>query len=185
MRLALYPYAVRCGFLVASVSCLLSVSACETESATQEPYISDLTDRSYAAMRHTRLVSATGEAIALSHFAGDFVWLDYAAPWCSTCDPQSRAISALERSLGHEVVFLTVITSDKNLNPATPQIANNWARRYNLEASQVMVGAWTRFLPAHVLFSPTGQTLYRHTGLLTAEQIKGILRTHMESWMEY
>lgn len=167
------------------MSVWLLISACEKERAPREPYVGDLADRSYSAMRHTRFVSATGEAIALTDFAGDFVWLDYAAPWCSTCDPQSRTISTLERSLGHEVVFLTVITTDMNLNPATPQTARSWARRYNLQTGQVLVGAWARFLPQHVLFSPTGQTLYRHTGLLTAEQIKSVLLAHVESWQEY
>ncbi len=166
------------------MSIWLLVSACEKERPTREHYVADLTDRSYAAMRHTRFVSATGEAIALADFAGDFVWLDYAAPWCSTCDPQSRIISALERSLGHEIVFLTVITTDMNLKQATPQTARDWARRYNLQADQVLVGAGARFLPQHVLFSPTGQTLYRHTGFLTAEKIKNLLLAHVENWQE-
>jgi len=85
------------------------------------------------------------------------------------------------------VIFLTVMTSLEGYgSPATQETARKWAERFQLRAERVLAADLTSMtIPAHILFSPTGQTLYRHTGLLTAEEIKQILSDRTRDWARW
>ena len=75
-------------------------------------------------------VTANGRPISLSTFQGDFIWVDYAAEWCSYCESQTRTIKALEQRYGDELVFLTVVTgTNEVMQPPNAETAKAWADR--------------------------------------------------------
>ena len=108
-----------------------------------------------------------------------FVWTDYAAPWCRPCLAQAPIINALKSEFGGQVVFLTVITSEKSEFQSIPtqQTAEGRARRFKLDRARVIVAKdrWGMTILTHILFSPTGQRLSRAKGFLSEEQIQTIL----------
>jgi hypothetical protein len=116
---------------------------------------------------------------------------DYAAPWGKPCRAQAPAIKAPEHELEDRVVFLTVITSAsvEFQSIPTPQTAEVWARQFKLDPAKVVVAAdrWGMTIPTHILFSPTGQTLYRSKGYLSKGRIRAILAEHIrnrQNWSE-
>jgi len=175
-----------------SVSAFLSICVTLAGCTTSDPrdavdaYVGDFADESYAGERGSVIGrTAEGAPVSPEQFEGHFVWVDYAAPWCPPCDPQARAIADLERLLGERVVFLTVVTSGEGvMTQPTPAGAGSWARKYGLPKERVVAGASHAgmVVPQHLLFSPTGQTLYRHKGLLYSDQISGTLVDHMTRW---
>ena len=91
-----------------------------------------------------------------------FVWTDYAAPWCRPCLAQAPIINALKSE------FQSI---------PTQQTAEGRARRFKLDRARVIVAKdrWGMTILTHILFSPTGQRLSRAKGFLSEEQIQTIL----------
>ena len=124
--------------------------------------------------------------MSLEDFADQFIWSDYAAPWCGPCTPQTQAIKQVERSLGADtVVFLTVMTSDMGGfgDPATRQTAAQWANRFGLDPARVLAADLTSMtIPKHILFSPDGHVLFEKTGSMSAAEISTTLGRYMDDW---
>ncbi len=122
--------------------------------------------------------NALGEPVSLAQFSGKFVWVDYAAEWCSSCRPQSSVIRSLAGAAPDSVVFVTIMTSEPEGygHPATPQTAARWADSMSLDPARVLAADLTSLtLPRHTLFSPQGTEVYRHTGQLSAAEIRRIV----------
>ena len=174
--LALIPLAVGCG----------------PGEGHEYPHVGIMDDVSYSGQRTSSGImkrpNAHGKGVSLDQFEGSFIWVDYAAPWCSPCAPQSGTIHKLENAFGDEVVFVTVMTSDAsggNSKP-TPQTAMGWAKRFGLDPRRVLAAdLWTMTIPHHILFSPKGQTLYRTEGQLFEEQIRVMLQQYMSDWKDW
>ena len=122
-------------------------------------------------------VTAGGRPASLEAFRGDYVWVDYAAEWCSYCEPQTRTIKALEQRYGDKLVFLTVVTgTDQVMRPPDAETARAWADRFGLSHERVLARFSTDTLPHHVLYSPTGEVMFRDSGLYDQDRILSILR---------
>ena len=150
-----------------------------------EPFVPDMDDLSYGGRRHTAVgTSASGKPVELAQFAGRFVWVDYAAPWCGPCLRQAPIIQRLEHVFGDKVVFLTVLTSDQKPGaPATRHTARVWAQRFRLDPEHVVFGGeWQRFIPQHGVFSPIGQTLFWKVGWLSETQVRQELQVLRQDW---
>jgi len=127
---------------------------------------------------HATAPNALGEPISLAKFPGSFIWVDYAAEWCSSCQPQSNTIRSLAGIAPGKVVFVTVMTSEPEGygHPATPETAARWAKRLSLDPKRVVAADLTSLqLPQHALFSPDGRELYRRIGKMSAAEIRGVL----------
>lgn len=123
-------------------------------------------------------MNGRGEFVSLTDFAGKLVWVDYAAEWCAACRPQSATIRSLAREYGDDVVFVTVMTSEPEGygHPATQETAARWARQAALDPARVVAADLSSMtLPQHALFSPDGEEAFRHTGTLSAAQIRGAI----------
>jgi thiol-disulfide isomerase/thioredoxin len=128
--------------------------------------------------RNATALNALGEPVSLAQFPDEFVWVDYAAEWCSSCQPQSKAIRSLARTAPKGVVFVTVMTSEPEAygHPATRQTAARWAKRLSLDPKRVVAADLTSLqLPQHALFSPDGKELFRRIGKMSAAEIRGVL----------
>lgn len=124
-------------------------------------------------------IDATGMEVSLSDFHGNYLWVDYAAEWCSYCEPQTRTLKGLEKKYGDKLTFLTVVTGTGTvMEPPTAETAMNWARRFDLDTDKVLAYFRTNRLPYHILYSPSGKILYQDSGLYNAGRITNVLNTH-------
>jgi len=166
---------------------------CGKSGQRDNPYVGNMNDFSYSGQWSdegcTFRVNALGEEVCVAIFEGQFVWTDYAAPWCRPCLAQAPIIKALKSELGDQVVFLTVITSAKSEFQSIPtqQTAEGWAQRFKLDRARVIAAQdrWGMTIPTHILFSPTGQTLYRSKGFLSKEQIQAIIAEYIRAWKNW
>lgn len=120
-------------------------------------------------------VDGHGRRVALSALDGRYVWIDYAAEWCAACAPQTRAIQSVSRNGPENLVFITVITSERGGYGHSPdaRTAARWAARFGLDPQRVWardLSAWT--LPRHRMLSPSGEILFDQTGEMSASEIR-------------
>lgn len=167
---------------------------CSDQETKNVHYVGNMADTSYAgqitASNKKFRINSYGEEIAIDKYSGKFVWVDLAAPWCSACVPQTKAIKRLENSFSKEVAFITIMTSrtaGKSTDPANKQTALQWSEKLELDPEKVLAAPelWGRTVPAHFLYSPTGQTLYHHVGGLSEDQIRDTLNQYMYDWEQW
>ena len=153
-------------------------------------YVGDYGDYSYSGGRGKIYgPNALGQPVGADLFEGRFLFVEYAAPWCSSSGPQAVSFRNLMRRgtiAGRKVVFLTVMTGGKEaLTPSTRETAADWAGRHGLDPARVVAeGQSGRTIPQHALFSPMGQTLYRSEGQLSQDQMAALLVRHVGEWNE-
>lgn len=151
--------------------------------------VGNMSDVSYSSGRsQDPRPNALGETVHMTDFEGAFVWADYAAPWCQPCVWQTPQVQDVERELGEEVVFLTIMTSKSNAynDHATVETAKQWSSRFRLPPERTLAAQlWYKTIPEHRLYSPEGHTLFVHVGTLTAEQIKEVIAFYKEGYEQY
>lgn len=160
--------------VLAILASAIAISACESGSSDYGAVRGPQFSQQPAA----RAVNAQGDTVALADFSGRLVWVDFAAEWCAACGPQSAAIRSLAGRYGDDVVFVTVMTSEPAGfgHPATQETARRWAERAALDPARVVAADFSSMtLPQHALFGPDGTELFRHTGSLSAAQIRSTL----------
>ena len=113
-------------------------------------------------------INATGTQVSLSDYHGDYLWVDYAAEWCSYCEPQTRTLKGLDEKYGDKLTFLTVVAGTGTvMEPPTAETAMNWARRFDLDTDKVLAYFSTNTLPYHILYSPPEQYFFRAAAYIT------------------
>lgn len=167
----------------------LLAAGCGDPYAKVESPMGDMTNTSYYGQRGSvSRPNARGEMVAYEQFAGQFIWADYAAPWCQPCVPQTQDVNAVDNSYGPEVVFITVMTSDMGGygDPATVATASSWASRFGLDPGRVLAADLTAMtIPKNLLFSPEGHLLFEKTGQMRAAEIRDVLNSYMADWREW
>lgn len=172
---------------VTGIACIVVLGMLTSCEQTRRENSSRLRDFSYANHRgHSCGPNALDVPVGLEDFVGSFLWLDYAAPWCSPCLLQAKVLHSLDESASDGVVFLTLLTSgDEPLEEATQSTAAAWAHRHGLDPSRVVASNEIgRTIPQHTLFSPLGQTLYHAIGYHTEAQIRAIIRRQVDTWRQ-
>jgi thiol-disulfide isomerase/thioredoxin len=165
------------------MAALVLSPACSSKQS--DPYVGNMDDFSYAGRRDKQYgPSASSGTVRLADFKGQYVWIDFAAPWCAPCRQQASIMRSIEKAYPGKVVFLTMMTSDNSSSsPATEHTARQWANQYSLDPHHVLpTTEWARRIPQHILFSPLGQTLEWKIGLMRDVQIKATLASHMRDW---
>jgi len=164
---------------------LAAAAGCAGDRTPGQERVGDLSDRSYFGARGNERVSASGRTMRMEQFEGHFVWVDYAAPWCSPCNSQAPTIRELEAAATDDVVFLTIMTSDMGGygDPATRSTAESWATRHGLDPAHVLAADLTSVtVPRHILFSPEGQMLFLKTGTMSAGEIRDVIARSVADW---
>ncbi len=86
-------------------------------------------------------------------------------------------------------VFVTIMTSASTRynDIPTSNLAADWAKQFDLYSDHVLVAEnlWSRTVPAHILFSPEGHTLFRHTGLMQTADIRRIYERYRNDWQAW
>jgi thiol-disulfide isomerase/thioredoxin len=154
-----------------------------------EDIVGNMNDTSYSSVRSkSPRLNALGEPVAMADFDGDFIWAEYAAPWCKACSWQTPETQKAEQDTADDVVFLTIMTakSEAYNDHATVDTAGSWAGRFGLDAERVLAAElWFKAVPEHRLYSPQGHTLFVHVGALSAEQIKQAISYYRPGWEEW
>jgi len=169
----------------AIAACLLL--GCQEPGTTEgSDRVGDLSRRDYGQATPVERVTASGLRRVWSDYAGEFVWAEYAAPWCGTSPRQSSQLEAVSSHDG--VRRVTVLTSEKGGygHPATRETAAAWAARFRLDPDHVLAADLSYLtVPRHILFSPEGQTLLDHTGYLGSEEVSSILSERVADWLRW
>jgi thiol-disulfide isomerase/thioredoxin len=80
-----------------------------------ENIVGNMNDISYSSGRTQEpRPNALNEPVSMTDFEGNFVWSEYAATWCPVCAQQTPETRKVEKELGEEIVFLTVMTGKSN-----------------------------------------------------------------------
>ena len=152
---------------------LVSVASCEKRESGEFYYPNDkLGD--YAQGRNKPYgPNAKGEEIAASDFEGDYLWVYYSAPWCSSCRSQAPQVKQALAEFPDDVSFLNVITSgNAPSEPSTKQTAASMASQSGFDPEFVVAeGNSFRIVPQHAFFGPDGKTLFRYLGWLSKDEI--------------
>ena len=128
------------------------------------------------------LVTANEADFKLASFDGNFIWLDFSAPWCGPCRSQASQMKHMEEA-NPDVAFVTILVSDQNQGRPSHETARAWSRQYGLNPGRVvadvkgeMSRAWNvSSIPLNVLISPDGTILYSQTGSHQVRQMQEIL----------
>jgi len=121
-------------------------------------------------------INVYGEPVELSDYFGNYLWVDYAAEWCSYCDPQTKTIKALEQKYAGQLGFLTVVTGTSDvMKSPTGNTARDWAEKYRLNPEMVIARDLSNTLPYNRLYSPTGEVLFEKSGLMKRSEIEAVI----------
>lgn len=105
-----------------------------------------------------------------------WIWVTYAAPWCSASQSQAPQIRALQQSATPDLAVYTVLTGgNQPFSPATASHARAWASRYGLAPGHVLAEESSRTIPQHLLIGPDGRTFYRYVGFLSQDAIRQLV----------
>ncbi len=129
-------------------------------------------------------VTSTGEPVTLAAFRGrQSVWVTFSSPSCERSRAHASRTAALEKRLGSQVAFLTVLAGPQG-RTATPADAAAWARAYGISPRRVLVDPGNRYMaglglgttPIHVLVDIFGIVRFTGSGAIGDEQIQEVLR---------
>lgn len=154
-----------------------------------EKVVGNMNDMSYSTGRTQKpRPNALGEPVSMTVFEGNFVWAEYAAPWCGACPWQAAEMKKVEKEMEGIIAFITIMTSKSNKynDHATVDTAKAWASRFGLDPKRVLAAElWAKTIPEHRFYSPKGHTLFVHVGSLPANQIKEVMSHYKmgyDSW---
>jgi hypothetical protein len=162
---------------------LLLLAACDRDAT--RPGLTDridMRDTSYARGRDVERVNARGSPVRWRDYAGQFLWVEYAAPWCGICAQQTSELRDLRPP---NTAMVTVMTSEMGGygHPATPATAAAWAERYGLDPDRVIAADLTSLsVPRHLLFSPEGHTLFARAGYMSRQEIDAVIKARQADW---
>lgn len=123
-------------------------------------------------------LDAEDNAVDVCAAEGRWVWVSYAAAWCSTSRKQAPVLSRLTRSPPQDALLYAVLTNgDEVFTPATRRDAQAWAGTDGFDRQRVLRDAepGNRTLPQRLLIGPDGRTWYRYIGYLEAAEIASLL----------
>jgi thiol-disulfide isomerase/thioredoxin len=118
----------------------------------------------------------TGKSVALSHYAGKPVFVNFWGSWCEGCKTEARTLAAFERAHRAQVAFIGVDTIDSRVG------ANAFYRHYDAaypsiwDPRGVLAGAWTRGTPTTLVFDRKHRLVQRLEGPASKAQLTAALR---------
>ncbi|MDD2942465.1 MAG: thioredoxin family protein [bacterium] len=124
--------------------------------------------------------SAEGEEVCIGDYEGSYLWVDYGAPWCSTCKKQLPVMKQVDNRAGDELAFATVMTSGMKGYGSVASVADTkqWGQRRGLGPEDVLIAdnLSAETVPFHELYSPEGRKIYSHSGFLSAGEIQQVIK---------
>lgn len=158
----------------------LALAACGPADDSGEFYTRwDLAGGCTSALEGAARADAFGEPVDVCEHAGPgWVWVTYAAGWCSASRRQAPHVQRFARRAPGDVRVFTVLTGGPEFGTAaTRDDARRWASAHGLDGGRVLYESeeGARTIPQHLLIGPDGRTWYRYVGFLDADAMQALL----------
>lgn len=163
-----------------ATAAVLLVAACGSPDKSGEFYTQwDLAGGCTSGLASAERYDANGDVQEVCDYAEDaWVWVTYAAQWCSVSQRQAPEVRRFSERSGPDVEVFTVLTGGADVSiSATRRDAQSWSRAHGLRPSRVLydVDHGGRVLPQHLLLGPDGRTWYRYIGSLSADEMQQLV----------
>jgi len=118
----------------------------------------------------------TGKFVALSHYVGKPVFVNFWGSWCEGCKAEARTLASFERSHRARVALIGVDTIDSRAG------AKAFYKRYDTDYPSIwdsrglLSGSWTRGTPTTIVFDRKHRFVMRLEGPASTAQLKAALK---------
>jgi thiol-disulfide isomerase/thioredoxin len=118
----------------------------------------------------------TGKFVALSHYVGKPVFVNFWGSWCEGCKTEARTLASFEKAHRAQVAFIGVDTIDSRAG------AKAFYKRYDMEYPSIwdpkglLSGSWTRGTPTTLVFDRKHRFVTRLEGPASAALLKAALK---------
>lgn len=120
------------------------------------------------------MVGANGQAVFLSSFIGQPVWINFWGSWCPPCQAEFPAIETAYRTLQPQGVVLLAISARESWDTANAFATANGGTFpvYNIPDLDIFGETWdTRNFPTHLYVDRTGVVRYVGTRPFEADEL--------------
>ena len=118
----------------------------------------------------------TGKFVALSHYVGKPVFVNFWGSWCEGCKTEARTLASFERSHRAQVALIGVDTIDSRAG------AKAFYKRYDTDYPSIwdprgmLSGSWTRGTPTTLVFDRKHRFVLRIEGPASTAQLNAALK---------
>jgi thiol-disulfide isomerase/thioredoxin len=118
----------------------------------------------------------TGRVVALSHYPGKPVFVNFWGSWCEGCKAEARELASFERAHRAQVAFIGVDTIDSRAG------ALAFYKRYGTDYPSIwdprgmLSGSWTRGTPTTLVFDRKHLFVMRIEGPASRAQLNAALK---------
>jgi thiol-disulfide isomerase/thioredoxin len=118
----------------------------------------------------------TGRFVALSHYVGKPVFVNFWGSWCEGCKTEARELAAFEKAHRKQLAFIGVDTIDSRSG------AIAFYKRYDTDYPSIwdprgmLSGSWTRGTPTTLVFDRKHRFVLRIEGPASKAQLNAALK---------
>jgi thiol-disulfide isomerase/thioredoxin len=118
----------------------------------------------------------TGKFVAVSHYVGKPVFVNFWGSWCEGCKTEARTLASFERAHRAQLGFIGVDTIDSRAG------AMAFYKRYDTDYPSIwdprglLAGSWTRGTPTTLVFDRKHRFVTRLEGPASTAQLNAALR---------
>jgi thiol-disulfide isomerase/thioredoxin len=118
----------------------------------------------------------TGKPVALSHYVGKPVFVNFWGSWCEGCKTEARTLAAFEKAHRGHLAFIGVDTIDSRAG------AKAFYKRYDTDYPSIwdprgqLSGSWTRGTPTTLVFDRKHRFVMRIEGPASKAQLTAALK---------
>jgi thiol-disulfide isomerase/thioredoxin len=118
----------------------------------------------------------TGKFVAVSHYVGKPVFVNFWGSWCEGCKTEARTLASFAKAHRAQVAFIGVDTIDSRAG------AKAFYKRYDTDYPSIwdprgmLSGSWTRGTPTTLVFDRKHRLVRRLEGPASTAQLNAALK---------
>ncbi len=123
-----------------------------------------------------------GSTVTLVEFQGEPLIVNFFASWCGPCRAEMPDFEQVHMARQDEVVFLGISHDlDQGTWKALVEETGVTFETVFQPQQELYTALDAKGMPTTVFFSPTGEVVYQHTGLLTDDRLEELIDEHFGS----